>query len=110
LVGWAEGAGPAAMPQSALHQYKAPLTGGEKHISGMEVFRQHQFHKVRRRNSIGMPTAGSLRARPVFRRPLPPPPANGFELEDGKGPVTVPLHLRAGGAATQIDDQKHEVR
>ena len=28
------------MPQSALHQYKAPLTGGEKHISGMEVFRR----------------------------------------------------------------------
>jgi hypothetical protein len=34
------------MPQSALHQYKPPLIGGEKHISGMEVFRQHQFHKV----------------------------------------------------------------
>ena len=45
------------MPQSALHQYKAPLTGGEKHISGMEVFRQHQFHKVRRRRRPCLPPA-----------------------------------------------------
>lgn len=29
-----------------LNSYKGPLCGGEKHISGMEVFRQHQFHKV----------------------------------------------------------------
>jgi len=34
------------MVQGALHQYKAPMTGGEKHISGMEVFRQHLFRTV----------------------------------------------------------------
>ena len=31
-----------------LQAYQAPMTGGEKHISGMEVFRQQMFHKVTR--------------------------------------------------------------
>jgi hypothetical protein len=34
------------MSKSAMHSYQAPMTGGEKHISGMEVFRQQMFHKV----------------------------------------------------------------
>ena len=29
-----------------MQSYQAPMTGGEKHISGMEVFRQQMFHKV----------------------------------------------------------------
>lgn len=34
------------MSKSAMQSYQAPMTGGEKHISGMEVFRQQMFHKV----------------------------------------------------------------
>ena len=48
------------MPQSSLHQYKPPLIGGEKHISGMEVFRHQMMLKENARHKQTVKTMRSV--------------------------------------------------
>lgn len=48
------------MPQSTLNQYKPPLIGGEKHISGMEVFRHQMMLKENARHKQTVKTMRSV--------------------------------------------------